>query len=85
MRNVVMSFAATVVALSMMATPLIGQSTPLQGTWKLNVAKSTYSPGPPPKSQTLKWEPMRQLKEHRLVRPDSLNGSMIGLTKTATR
>ena len=27
------------------------------GTWKVNVAKSTYSPGPPPKSATHKWEP----------------------------
>lgn len=26
------------------------------GTWNLNVAKSTYSPGPAPKSQTLKIE-----------------------------
>ncbi len=26
------------------------------GTWKLNVAKSKYSPGPAPKSQTLKFE-----------------------------
>lgn len=26
------------------------------GTWKLNVAKSKYSPGPPPKSVTLKYE-----------------------------
>jgi hypothetical protein len=26
------------------------------GTWKLNVAKSKYSPGPAPKSQTLKIE-----------------------------
>jgi hypothetical protein len=24
------------------------------GAWKLNIAKSTFSPGPPPKSQTLK-------------------------------
>jgi hypothetical protein len=27
------------------------------GTWKLNVAKSKYSPGPAPKSLTLKFEP----------------------------
>jgi len=27
------------------------------GTWKLNVAKSKYSPGPAPQSQTLKIEP----------------------------
>jgi hypothetical protein len=26
------------------------------GTWKLNAAKSKYSPGPAPKSQTLKFE-----------------------------
>ena len=29
---------------------------PLVGTWKLNVAKSTYSPGPTPKSITAKIE-----------------------------
>lgn len=29
------------------------QSDPMTGTWKLNVAKSKYSPGPAPKSQTL--------------------------------
>jgi hypothetical protein len=29
---------------------------PRIGTWKLNVAKSKYSPGPPPQSQTLKVE-----------------------------
>jgi hypothetical protein len=28
-------------------------SDPMSGTWKLNVAKSKYSPGPAPKSQTL--------------------------------
>jgi hypothetical protein len=26
------------------------------GTWKLNLAKSKYSPGPPPKSQTITYE-----------------------------
>ena len=30
---------------------------PFVGTWKLNHAKSKYSPGPPPKSQTYKYEP----------------------------
>jgi len=29
---------------------------PRIGTWKLNVAKSKYTPGPPPQSQTLKVE-----------------------------
>jgi hypothetical protein len=28
------------------------QSNPWLGTWQLNLAKSKYSPGPPPKSQT---------------------------------
>ncbi|MBV8553727.1 MAG: hypothetical protein JOY54_20705 [Acidobacteriaceae bacterium] len=35
---------------------LLCQSTatsPWIGTWKVNVAKSTFSPGPPPKSQTV--------------------------------
>jgi hypothetical protein len=30
----------------------------LAGTWKLNVAKSTYSPGPAPKSMTLTYTPV---------------------------
>jgi hypothetical protein len=30
-----------------------GQSDPFPGTWQLNLAKSKYSPGPPPKSQSL--------------------------------
>jgi hypothetical protein len=33
-----------------------GQASPLFGTWKLNGAKSTYSPGPPPKGTTLTYE-----------------------------
>jgi hypothetical protein len=30
---------------------------PMIGTWKVNLAKSTYSPGPPPKSATTKFSP----------------------------
>jgi hypothetical protein len=33
---------------------------PRVGTWKVNVARSKYSPGPPPQSQTLKVEPSGQ-------------------------
>jgi hypothetical protein len=29
----------------------------LYGMWKVNIAKSKYSPGPAPKSSTAKWEP----------------------------
>jgi hypothetical protein len=57
MRKLVTSLT-TAVALSMTAVPLIGQSSLLQGTWKPNVAKSKYSPGPPPKSAMIKWEPL---------------------------
>src|SRR5438045_2239061 len=37
---------------------LIGQSSDAwMGTWKLNVAKSKYDPGPAPKSNVIKHEP----------------------------
>jgi hypothetical protein len=32
------------------------QNDPLIGTWKLNLAKSTYSPGRPPRSNTITFE-----------------------------
>ncbi len=39
---------------AVMLLPLLGaQDNPATGTWKLNVAKSKFSPGPPPKSATL--------------------------------
>lgn len=34
----------------------MAQRNPFVGTWKLNVAKSHYDPGPAPKSQTRTWE-----------------------------
>ena len=36
--------------------PVSSQGDPFLGTWVLNVAKSKYTPGPPPKSQTVVWE-----------------------------
>jgi hypothetical protein len=41
-----------------MAAPQAGfaQSSPLIGTWKLNPAKSTYSPGAPLRSQTVTFQ-----------------------------
>lgn len=36
---------------------------PLDGTWTLNVAKSKYSPGPAPKSQTVKIEGTDQARK----------------------
>ena len=38
-------------------SPASGQAAdPVIGTWKLDAAKSTFSPGPPPKSITAKFE-----------------------------
>ena len=46
-------------ALAMLALSvgLRAQQDPAIGPWKLNVAKSKYSPGPPPKSGTTRIEP----------------------------
>jgi hypothetical protein len=40
------------------AAPQVGlpQTSPLIGLWKLNLDKSKFNPGPPPKSQTLNFE-----------------------------
>jgi hypothetical protein len=35
---------------------VLAQSNPFVGTWKLNLAKSKYDPGPAPKSQTRTWD-----------------------------
>jgi hypothetical protein len=56
--GVVAVLAVCLVAMS----PLSGfaQTDPSIGTWKLNLAKSKFSPGPPPKSQTLTYEAVEQ-------------------------
>ena len=51
----------SVVAGAALATVLSGvsiaqSSDPLLGTWKMNVAKSKFDPGPAPKSTSLKYE-----------------------------
>lgn len=46
-----------VLALVAPATPSLAQATlPEIGTWELNLAKSKYDPGPPPKSSTRTYE-----------------------------
>ncbi len=48
------TLAGVVVGCFLLASPAIGQSQdPWIGTWKLNTAKSKYSPGLTPKSSTL--------------------------------
>lgn len=51
----------TVTAWGLDGTPIVAQSKPaveadLLGTWTLNLAKSKYSPGPPPRSQQRVYE-----------------------------
>jgi hypothetical protein len=46
-------------ALFAVALTVAGQTPEyMVGTWKTNVSKSTYSPGPPPKPATSRWELM---------------------------
>ncbi|MBI4443654.1 MAG: hypothetical protein HY649_09810 [Acidobacteria bacterium] len=45
-----------ILAMYLVSVGLYGQNDPLMGTWKLNLAKSKYSPGPPPKSNIQKRE-----------------------------
>jgi hypothetical protein len=49
-------FAAMVVVGALALTSGAKAADTLSGTWKLDVAKSTYSPGPAPKSTTVKVE-----------------------------
>jgi hypothetical protein len=48
--RVTMVLGAGVLTVAVLATAQAKD--PFVGTWKLNLAKSTYSPGPPPKSTT---------------------------------
>ena len=58
------TFMLTGMALLGLVTTLpqvsFGQSNPLTGTWKINLAKSKYSPGPAPRSGTTIFEAVGQ-------------------------
>src|SRR5262245_2152867 len=56
--GVVAFLAVCLVATSSLSS--FAQTDPIIGTWKLNLAKSKLSPGPPPKSQTLTYEAVGQ-------------------------
>lgn len=49
-------FAVMTIAGAMVSPTVFAQSDPLLGTWKLNLAKSKYSPGPAPQSSTMHYE-----------------------------
>ena len=59
MRLTTRSLALTIACLglsSILVRPALAQGDPQVGVWKLNVAKSKYTPGPVPKSGTTKIE-----------------------------
>ncbi len=49
LKSAFMALLLTVASAAVVAAPAVD---PLLGTWQLNVAKSTFSPGPAPKSDT---------------------------------
>lgn len=51
-----LALAVAFLGVSVVAGPALAQSDSQVGVWKLNVAKSTYTPGPAPKSGTTKIE-----------------------------
>jgi hypothetical protein len=53
MRQKLRPIVASVVCLAVMSVFLGAQADPAVGTWKLNVAKSKYVPGPVPKSNVI--------------------------------
>ena len=58
MRNPTFPILANLAAVLALSVALAAQTTgPWFGTWKLNIAKSKYSPGPAAKSSTTKLEP----------------------------
>ena len=64
-------------------TGLAAQSDPFIGTWKLNVQKSQFSPGPPPKGQTTIIEAAGNGTRHTTTGIAG-NGSAISYTYTSS-
>ena len=56
LRKMLLGMAVAVFAASMSSVSAQSKN-PGMGTWKLNLEKSKYSPGPPPKSLTVALEP----------------------------
>ena len=55
-RRTALIVSGTILGLAIAGLPeaaFAQQSDPFLGTWELNLAKSKYSPGPPPRSQTV--------------------------------
>jgi hypothetical protein len=55
-RRTTLIWSSLAVALALAGSMLAEAQEPLFGTWKMDAAKSKYSPGPIPKSNIAKWE-----------------------------
>jgi hypothetical protein len=57
-RTAFMLIGITLVGFAIAALPQLGlaQSSPLIGTWKLNLEKSKFVSSPPPRSQTITYQ-----------------------------
>jgi len=55
------ALASVALVATLVLIPVVRAQAPsnLAGTWKLNLAKSTFSPGPPPKSMTVNYTPVK--------------------------
>ena len=58
-RGVALASVALVATLVLIPGVRAQSPSNLAGTWKLNLAKSTFSPGPPPKSMTVTYTPVK--------------------------
>src|SRR5437899_12905707 len=77
MRKMLLAALGVVLVVADIVSVSAQASDPRIGTWKLNVAKSTYSPGPPPQSQTLKIEASAQGEK---VTTDGINAAGAPIT-----
>jgi hypothetical protein len=67
-RAVLLLAGMTVMGLSALPERGFSQSDPFLGIWQLNVAKSKYSPGRPPKSQTMYlWDDEGKIRKNSQV------------------
>lgn len=75
-----LSLVATSMAFMLQASnvPVSAQTAnPLIGTWQMNVAKSTFSPGPPWKSQTRTYEASGEAIKYTFKGVDSAGTSVV--------
>jgi hypothetical protein len=83
-RTTLMLTGMVLLALAVAAFPQVSfaQSNPFVGTWQLNLAKSKYSPGPPPKSQTANIQAEGQ-GERATITGVGAEGNPINITLTS--